>query len=67
MKFKTFVALFFIILIIIFSLQNTELTEIKFVFWKFSISRVLVILGSFAIGIFVGLLISMKKIFKKIA
>jgi putative membrane protein len=67
MKFKTFVALFFIILIIIFSLQNTELTEIKFVFWKFSISRVLVILGSFAIGILVGLLISMKKIFKKIA
>ena len=67
MKFKTFVALFFIILIIIFSLQNTELTEIKFVFWKFSISRVLVILGSFAIGILVGLLISMKKTFKKIA
>jgi len=67
MKFKTFVALFFIILIIIFSLQNTELTEIKFVFWKFSISRVLVILGSFAIGILLGLLISMKKIFKKIA
>ncbi|WP_410494015.1 LapA family protein [Cellulophaga sp. Z1A5H] len=37
------------------------MTDIKFLFWKLSLSRVLIILGSFAFGIVVGLLISLKK------
>ena len=48
-------------LIVVFSLQNTEITDVKFLFWKISISRVLIILGSFTIGILVGYLISRKK------
>jgi uncharacterized integral membrane protein len=61
MKTKTIIAIVFISLIIIFSLQNAEITDVKFLFWKLSISRVLVILGSFVIGILVGFLISLKK------
>lgn len=61
MKFKTIIALVFITLIVVFSIQNIEITDVKFLFWKLSISRVLVILGSFVIGIAVGILISMKK------
>ena len=61
MKTKTIIALLFISLIIIFSLQNVEITDVKFLFWKLSISRILVILGSFVIGILVGILVSIKK------
>jgi len=61
MKFRTFVSLFFVVIIVVFSLQNSEVIDVKFFIWKLSISRVLVILGSFVIGIVVGILMSMKK------
>lgn len=61
MKLKTILILIFAAIIVIFSLQNAEITDVKFLFWKLSISRVLVILGSFAIGILLGILISQKK------
>lgn len=65
MKPKTFLIILFIVLIVIFSVQNAEVTEVNFLFWKLSISRVLVILGSFFIGIVVGILINRKKRFFK--
>ena len=61
MRFKTILILIFAAIIVIFSLQNAEITDVKFLFWKLSISRVLVILGSFAIGILLGILISQKR------
>lgn len=61
MKFKTIFAIVFAILVVIFSLQNAEVTEVNFLFWKMSMSRVLVILGSFAIGVLVGILVSLKR------
>lgn len=61
MRFKTILILIFAAIIVIFSLQNAEITDVKFLFWKISISRVLVILGSFAIGILLGILISQKR------
>jgi uncharacterized integral membrane protein len=61
MKFKTILAMGFMALIVIFSLQNAEITDVKFLFWKLSISRVLIILGSFAVGVLVGILVSIKK------
>ncbi|MCF7560646.1 lipopolysaccharide assembly protein LapA domain-containing protein [Sabulilitoribacter multivorans] len=61
MKFRTFAAIFFATAIVIFSLQNTEVTDVKFLTWKVSMSRVLVILGSFILGIIVGILIKKKK------
>ena len=61
MKLKTLLAIFFATLIVIFSIQNSEITDVDFLFWKVSMSRVLIILGSFAIGILVGILVSMKR------
>ena len=61
MKLKTGLAIVFATLIIIFSLQNAEVTDVEFIFWKLSVSRVLIILGSFIIGVVVGLLISMRR------
>lgn len=61
MKFKTLVALVFATIIVIFSIQNAEVTDVKFIIWKISMSRVLVILGSFAMGVLVGILVSMKR------
>tara|TARA_R110000868_G_scaffold41613_3_gene141957 strand:+ start:458 stop:661 length:204 start_codon:yes stop_codon:yes gene_type:complete len=61
MKFRTFVGVLFVVIIIIFSFQNAEVIDVKFFIWKLSISRVLVILGSFVIGIVVGILLSLRK------
>ncbi|MGY5353184.1 lipopolysaccharide assembly protein LapA domain-containing protein [Wenyingzhuangia sp. IMCC45533] len=56
MRIKTFIALFFIAIIVIFSIQNAEVTDVKFLTFKLSMSRVLVILGSFVVGLLVGIL-----------
>lgn len=61
MKLKTFVAIAFAALIVIFSLQNSEVTDVNFLFWKLSMSRILIILGSFVVGVLFGVLISIKK------
>jgi uncharacterized integral membrane protein len=61
MKFKTVMALIFAGLVVVFSLQNSAVTDIDFLIWKLSMSKVLVILGSFSIGVLVGLLVSIKK------
>lgn len=60
MKFKTIMAIVFAILVVVFSLQNAAVTQVEFFFWELSMSRVLVILGSFAIGVLVGILVSLK-------
>ena len=61
MKLKTILAIVFATVIVIFSLQNSEVTDVRFVFWKLSMSRVLIILGSFGVGVIVGILVSVKK------
>lgn len=61
MKTKTLIAIVFILLVVVFSLQNAEVTDVKFLFWKLSMSRVLIISGSFGVGVLVGVLVSMKR------
>lgn len=61
MKIKTIMAIVFAVLVVIFSLQNAEVTVVNFLLWKLSMSRVLIILGSFAIGVIVGILVSLKR------
>lgn len=61
MKLKTFVALLFVVVIVIFSLQNAQIIDVKFLFWKLSFSSVIVILGSFSIGVLVGVLLLIKR------
>ena len=66
MKLKFIVAIVFAALIVVFSIQNVEITEVKFLFWKLSISRVLIILGCFIFGVLAGVLITMSgRIFPK--
>jgi uncharacterized integral membrane protein len=54
-------AIVFAVLVVIFSLQNAEVTEVDFLIWNISMSKVLIILGSFAIGVLVGILVSLKR------
>lgn len=53
--YKAIVAIAFLVLFTIFVLQNTEIVTITFLFWRFSISRVLVLLLSLAVGCLVGI------------
>jgi uncharacterized integral membrane protein len=40
--------------IIIFSLQNLEAIDVSFLFWSTSISKVVVIIGTYALGMVSG-------------
>jgi uncharacterized integral membrane protein len=53
--YKAIVAIAFLVAFTIFVLQNTEIVTITFFFWRFSISRVLVLLLSLAVGCLVGI------------
>jgi putative membrane protein len=44
-----------LVIFIIFVLQNTQVVEIEFLFWKMSLSRVILLLGALFIGILAGL------------
>jgi uncharacterized integral membrane protein len=54
---KTIIALVFLIIFTVFILQNTEVVEISFFFWKISLSRVILLLGSLFTGVLIGLFI----------
>lgn len=57
MKIKTSLIILFALLIVIFTLQNTEVVSIKLWFWEVNTSRALIIIASVAIGTFFGMLI----------
>ena len=52
---KFYAGLGLLILVVLFTLQNTETVPISFLFWEFRISRVLMILMIFVIGVLVGI------------
>jgi uncharacterized integral membrane protein len=58
MPVKTIVFIVLAILIVIFTIQNTQVVEIKFFIWQTSISRALVLLSTLFIGIILGWLIT---------
>jgi len=62
---KAIIAIAFLVLFIIFVLQNTEIVEITFLFWRFNISRVLVLLVSLAVGGLVGVVVGWGFLAKK--
>jgi len=41
----------------IFVLQNTEVVEITFLFWRLELSRVILLLGAIALGAIMGVLV----------
>ncbi len=50
-----------LILVVIFTLQNTELVEIKFLLWQISLSRSLMLFLVFTLGMLTGFVLSMLK------
>jgi len=54
MSLKLYTGLSLLILVVIFTIQNTEMVQINFLIWDFSISRALMIFLVLSIGILVG-------------
>ncbi|MBD3392233.1 MAG: DUF1049 domain-containing protein [Chitinivibrionales bacterium] len=57
MKVKFVLSFLLMLLVVIFTLQNTHVTQINFIFWHFSLSRALLIFIVLGIGIALGLLL----------
>ena len=51
---KMYAGLGLLILVVLFTLQNTETVPISFLFWEFHVSRALMIFVVFTIGVLVG-------------
>jgi putative membrane protein len=51
---KTIVFLILVALVIVFVIQNTQVVEFQFLAWKVSMSRALLLLGTFGMGVVVG-------------
>ena len=51
---KTIVFLVLVVLVLMFVIQNTQVVAFQFLAWKVSMSRALLLLGTFCIGIVVG-------------
>ena len=48
-------------LVIIFVLQNTQGVEVQFLFWTISMSRALMLMGTLAIGLIGGWMLTLPK------
>ena len=65
MSTKSVIAIILILLVVVFTIQNTEVVTIKFLMFELTMSRVLVILGCFFIGLASGLLLAYRRTIKK--
>ena len=66
MKIKLSVGTVLILLVVVFTLQNTEVVNIKLLFWGFSLSRALMIFVVFGAGVLIGAFLSnLPKIMEK--
>jgi len=54
---KLYFALALLGLVLVFVLQNTEIVNIRFLFWQFEASRALLVFGIFLVGILGGYLL----------
>jgi uncharacterized integral membrane protein len=51
---RTIIFCILVALVLIFVIQNTQVVEFRFLAWKVSMSRALLMLGTFIIGAIVG-------------
>jgi len=58
---KTIVFVILAVLILLFVIQNTQVVETKFLVWTISMSRSLLLLGTFIIGVIAGWLVRRPK------
>ena len=61
MKAKTIFIIVLTILIVIFALQNTEVVNVKLLFWSIQIPRALLIFCCLGVGVIIGLMIPSSK------
>ncbi|MDA0972471.1 MAG: LapA family protein [Bacteroidetes bacterium] len=61
MSFKVLIIILLTLLVAIVSIQNTAIVDLKFFIWTLSISRILLILISFVLGLLVGLLLGVSR------
>jgi lipopolysaccharide assembly protein A len=61
MKTKAIVIVILSLIVAVVSIQNAALVELKFFVWTITVSRILLILISFTIGMVVGFLLSIQK------
>lgn len=54
MKAKLVVSIIILILVLLYTLQNTEAVTISFAVWTFSASKAIITLGTFLAGIILG-------------
>ena len=66
MRFRLIIAIIFALLLVVFSLQNAEIVDVKLWFWNVKIPRALLILISIAAGVILGMLFSRCKNHQKI-
>ena len=57
MKVKMILGLILLLLVVVFTLQNTEVVALRFLWWEFAMSRVLMFLLIFAVGMLTGFLL----------
>jgi uncharacterized integral membrane protein len=57
MKKKLGLAMALLLGVVIFTLQNTEMISIRFMFWQFSLSRALLLFLVLGIGVLLGFLL----------
>jgi uncharacterized integral membrane protein len=58
---KTIVFVILAVLILLFVIQNTQVVETRFLVWTISMSRSLLLLGTFIIGVIAGWLVRRPK------
>jgi uncharacterized integral membrane protein len=54
MNWKWFLVLILLLLLVIFTAQNYEVVEIKFLFWSFKTSRAIILFSTLLTGIIIG-------------
>jgi uncharacterized integral membrane protein len=62
MRIRIFITILLAILLVIFTIQNSEIVVVKMFFWILEISRALLIIVCICIGLLIGLLIPKKKV-----
>ena len=58
---KTIISLILVILVIVFVLQNTQVVDVRLLVWKVSMSRALMVLVTFVVGVVAGWLVHKPK------
>lgn len=59
------IAIFLLVIALIFAIQNTDLTAIHFLFWNFQGSQALITIIVFITGFLSGWLIELRKVWMK--